>query len=105
LTARLTGAGSSRVDPGGDCPGNSAVLLSRLRRLREVSTLATAGLEDEMAAPSTHALGYSVGWPGTSAPQDHPAIFGMVGIGVGAAYANRATGVCVAVTWNRFNPI
>ncbi|HEX2355630.1 MAG TPA: serine hydrolase domain-containing protein [Micromonosporaceae bacterium] len=75
-------------------------------RLREVSTLATAGLEDEMTgAPSTHALGYSVGWPGTSAPQDHPAIFGMVGIGVGAAYANRATGVCVAVTRNRFNPI
>jgi CubicO group peptidase (beta-lactamase class C family) len=74
-------------------------------RLREISTLATAGFVDEMTgAPSTYALGYSVGRPGTSAPQDNPTMFGMPGIGVGAAYADSATGVSVAVLRNRFNP-
>jgi hypothetical protein len=32
-------------------------------------------------------------------------MFGMVGIGVGGAWANSATGVSVAVTKNRFNPV
>jgi CubicO group peptidase (beta-lactamase class C family) len=73
--------------------------------LREATTLATAGQVDEMTGgPSTWALGYSVGRPGTSAPQDHPTTFGMVGIGGSAAYADSATGVSVAVTKNRFNP-
>jgi hypothetical protein len=31
-------------------------------------------------------------------------MFGFVGIGVGGAYADRATGVAVAVLRNRFNP-
>jgi len=74
-------------------------------RLREISALATAGLDDEMTAgPSTWALGYTVGQLGTSAPQDNPTMFGMVGIGVGGAFANSATGVSVAVLRNRFNP-
>ena len=75
-------------------------------RLREISTLATAGYNDEMTAgPSTWALGYSVGRPGTSAPQEDPTMFGMVGIGGSAAFADTATGVSIAVTKNRFNPI
>jgi CubicO group peptidase (beta-lactamase class C family) len=74
-------------------------------RLREVSTLATAGLDEMTGGPSTWALGYSVGRPGTFAPQDNPTMFGMVGIGGSAAYADSATGVSVAVTKNRFNPI
>lgn len=75
-------------------------------RLREISTLATAGLDDEMTAGvSTWALGYCVGRPGTSAPQENPTMFGMVGIGGSAAYADSATGVSIAVTKNRFNPI
>lgn len=32
-------------------------------------------------------------------------MFGMVGIGGSAAHANTATGVSIAVTKNRFNPI
>jgi CubicO group peptidase (beta-lactamase class C family) len=74
-------------------------------RLREISTLATTGLDVMTGAPSSYALGYTVGLPWKSAPQDNPAMFGMVGIGVGGAYADSATGVSVAVTKNRFNPI
>jgi CubicO group peptidase (beta-lactamase class C family) len=33
-----------------------------------------------------------------------PTVFGMVGIGGSAAYADTATGITVAVTKNRFNP-
>jgi len=32
-------------------------------------------------------------------------MFGMVGIGGSAAFADSATGVSIAVTKNRFNPI
>ena len=54
--------------------------------------------------PSVWSLGYCVGWPGTAAAEEHPTMFGMVGIGGSSAHANRATGVSVAVTKNRFNP-
>jgi CubicO group peptidase (beta-lactamase class C family) len=73
-------------------------------RLREISALATTGTDEMTGAPSTYALGYTVGWPGTSAPHERPTLFGFVGIGVGAAYADSATGVSVAVLRNRFNP-
>ncbi|MBT2518207.1 beta-lactamase family protein [Streptomyces sp. ISL-90] len=75
-------------------------------RLAEMSTLATAGFIDEMTGgPSVWSLGYCVGWPGTSAAEDFPTMFGMVGIGGSGAHADRATGVSVAVTKNRFNPV
>lgn len=61
-------------------------------------------MAEDDGGPSTWALGCSVGRPGTSAPQDHPTTFGMVGIGGSAAYADSATGVSIAVTKNRFNP-
>jgi CubicO group peptidase (beta-lactamase class C family) len=73
-------------------------------RLPEISSLATTGIDEMTGGPSTFALGYTVGWPGTSAPHDNPTMFGMVGIGVGAAYADRASGTSVAVFRNRFNP-
>jgi len=77
-------------------------------RLVEATTLATAGLMDEMSmGPATWALGYSVGGPGMaeeSADETTP-LFGMVGMGGGAVYANRRTGVSFAVVKNRFNPI
>jgi CubicO group peptidase (beta-lactamase class C family) len=96
-TARMYAALLDEVD---------GVRLVSPARLREISTLATAGLDDEMTAgTSTWALGYTVGRPGTSAPQDDPTTFGMVGIGGSAAYANSATGISIAVTKNRFNPI
>jgi CubicO group peptidase (beta-lactamase class C family) len=75
-------------------------------RVREITTLATDGKVDELTGgPANYALGYCVGWPGTSGPHDNPTMFGMVGIGVGGAWANSATGVSVAVTKNRFNPV
>jgi CubicO group peptidase (beta-lactamase class C family) len=80
------------------------VRLVSAARLPEISSLATTGVDEMTGGPSTFALGYTVGWPGTSAPHDHPTMFGMVGIGVGAAYADRASGTSVAVLRNRFNP-
>jgi CubicO group peptidase (beta-lactamase class C family) len=73
-------------------------------RLREISALATTGIDEMTGGPSTYALGYTVGRLGTSAPDDRASMFGFVGIGVGGAYADRATGVSVAVLRNRFNP-
>lgn len=82
------------------------VRLVSAERAQEITALATAGMIDEMAGgPSPWALGYCVGRPGTSAPQEAPTTFGMVGIGGSAAFADSATGVSVAVTKNRFNPI
>ena len=73
-------------------------------RLGEISSLATTGIDEMTGGPATYALGYTVGRLGTSAPQERPTMFGFVGIGVGGAYADRATGVSVAVLRNRFNP-
>jgi CubicO group peptidase (beta-lactamase class C family) len=77
-------------------------------RLIEATTLATAGLTDEMSmGPATWALGYGVGGPGgaEAAPTESTTLFGMVGMGGGAAYADRRTRVAYAVTKNRFDPI
>jgi len=71
-------------------------------RLREISTVATTGNDEMTGGPAQYGLGYTVGTIGASpAP---PTVFGMVGIGGSAAYADTATGVTVAVTKNRFNP-
>ncbi|WP_428962393.1 serine hydrolase domain-containing protein [Micromonospora fluostatini] len=76
------------------------------QRLSTATTLATAGRVDELGTgPSTWAMGYSVGRPGRAAPGEHPTVFGMVGMGGSAAWADRATGISVAVTRNRFNPV
>lgn len=72
-------------------------------RLREISTLATAGSDELTGGPAQYGLGYTVGWIGNT-PASH-SIFGMVGVGGSAAYADRDTGVTVAVTKNRFNPV
>ena len=74
-------------------------------RLRQLADLSTTGPDLMTGGPSNWALGYSVGLPWQAAPQDHPATFGMVGVGGSAAFANRATGISIAVTKNRFNPI
>jgi CubicO group peptidase (beta-lactamase class C family) len=54
-------------------------------------------------APASYGLGYTVGTIG-QAPAT-PTTFGMVGVGGSAAYANTATGITVALTKNRFNPV
>jgi CubicO group peptidase (beta-lactamase class C family) len=74
-------------------------------RFAQITALATPGLDDEMSmGPSTWALGYSVGMPGASAPLEYPHVFGTVGIGGSAAFADSANGIAIAVTKNRFNP-
>jgi CubicO group peptidase (beta-lactamase class C family) len=71
-------------------------------RLREISSLSTTGNDEMTGGPAQYALGYTVGQLGMRpAP---PTVFGMVGIGGSAAYADTATGISVALTKNRFNP-
>ncbi|MET0865459.1 MAG: serine hydrolase domain-containing protein [Nakamurella sp.] len=74
-------------------------------RLQHISALSTTGDDVMTGGPSTWALGYSAGLPWQAAAQDNPNVFGMVGVGGSAAFANRATGVSIAVTKNRFNPV
>lgn len=79
-------------------------------RLIEATTMATAGLVDEMSmGPAAWALGYGVGGPGAgggaAAPTESTTVFGMVGMGGSAVFADRRTRVAYAVTKNRFNPI
>jgi CubicO group peptidase (beta-lactamase class C family) len=72
-------------------------------RLREISALATSGTDEMTGGPAPYALGYTTGIIGQTPAA--PSVFGMVGIGSSAAYADSATGVTVAVTKNRFNPV
>jgi CubicO group peptidase (beta-lactamase class C family) len=69
-------------------------------RLREISAVAFSGVDQLMGFPSTWALGYSIGRPGTD-PQETPTVFGMGGVGGSYAYADTATGVAFALTKNR----
>jgi CubicO group peptidase (beta-lactamase class C family) len=71
-------------------------------RLREISALSTTGLDQMTGGPAQYGLGYTVGQVGMRPVA--PTVFGMVGIGGSAAYADTATGISVAVTKNRFNP-
>ena len=72
-------------------------------RLREITTVATKGTDVMTAGPAQYGLGYTVGWTGNTLAS--PSIFGMVGIGGSAAYADPESGITVAVTKNRFNPV
>lgn len=72
-------------------------------RLAEMTTVATSGVDEMTGGPASYGLGYTVGTIGQSPVS--PTVFGMVGVGGSAAYADTATGVTVAVTKNRFNPV
>jgi CubicO group peptidase (beta-lactamase class C family) len=72
-------------------------------RLREISSLATIGDDEMTGSPAQYGLGYTMGQIGMRPVG--PSVFGHVGVGGGAAYADSATGVSVAVTKNRFNPV
>lgn len=101
-------------------------------RLAAATALATAGLVDEMTMGEARwGLGYAVfddgadpdpgvdsgpdsgpdsgsdsGSDSKPDPSDRvPTLFGMVGMGGAAVFANRRTGVSFAVAKNRFNPI
>ena len=66
-------------------------------RLREISAVAFAGEDRVFGSPSTWALGYAVGRPGS----DARTAFGMAGAGGTGAYADVATGTTFAVGKNR----
>ncbi|MFF4778159.1 serine hydrolase domain-containing protein [Microtetraspora fusca] len=72
-------------------------------RLREVTALATADVDQMVGFPMPRALGYNLGRPGAD-PQETLSVFGMPGMGGSAAYADTATGISFALTKNRFFP-
>jgi CubicO group peptidase (beta-lactamase class C family) len=72
-------------------------------RLREISAVAFTGFDQIMGFPSTWALGYAIGRPGTD-PQETPTVFGIGGVGGSFAYADTATGIAFALTKNRLTP-
>src|SRR5215210_6577577 len=67
------------------------------QRLREITAVAFSGVDQIMGFPSTWALGYSIGRPGTD-PQESPSVFGIGGVGGSYAYVDTATGVTFALT-------
>ena len=71
-------------------------------RLHEISATAFSGVDQIMGFPSTWALGYSVGRPGTD-PQETPTVLGVGGVGGSFAYADAATGISFALTKNRLS--
>jgi CubicO group peptidase (beta-lactamase class C family) len=72
-------------------------------RLTAVTARATSGTDRMTGAPASYGLGYTIGTVGQTPVE--PTVFGMVGVGGSAAYADSATGITVAVTKNRFNPV
>jgi len=67
-------------------------------RAAEVTAPAFTGADRLMGNEATWALGYAVGLPGQDGPET---VFGMAGAGGTYAYADRATGLAVAVAKNR----
>jgi CubicO group peptidase (beta-lactamase class C family) len=76
------------------------VRLISAERLSEISGVAFSGVDQIMGFPTTWALGYSIGRPGTD-PQETPTVIGMGGVGGSYAYADTATGTTFALTKNR----
>ncbi|MFE7190770.1 serine hydrolase domain-containing protein [Kitasatospora sp. NPDC057541] len=72
-------------------------------RLREITALATAEVDQLIGFPVPRALGWNLGRPGAD-PRQTLSTFGMPGMGGSAAYADTATGTAFALTKNRFFP-
>ncbi|MFJ9810811.1 serine hydrolase domain-containing protein [Streptomyces sp. NPDC101158] len=72
-------------------------------RLREVSSVAIEGVDQVFGMPTAWGLGYSIGRPGTD-PKETGHVFGAVGMGGSAGYADTNAKVTFALTKNRFNP-
>src|SRR2546429_985098 len=69
-------------------------------RLREATTKPVSGVDEVFGMPTTWALGYSIGVPGTS-PQETQTAFGVGGVGGSFAFGDAATGIAFAMTKNR----
>lgn len=72
-------------------------------RLAAMTSVSTSGIDQMTGAPARYGLGYTVGTIGQRPVSQ--TTFGMVGVGGSAAYADTATGITVALTKNRFNPV
>ncbi|MGN9843109.1 serine hydrolase domain-containing protein [Nonomuraea sp. H19] len=68
-------------------------------RLREVTAVASSGIDEVFGMPSTWGLGYGIGGPASTA-EESPTVFGVPGAGGSAAWADTATGIAFAVTKN-----
>jgi len=75
-------------------------LISR-ERLREVTAVAMSGTDEVFGMPTTWALGYSIGRPGS---MDSTSVFGVGGAGGSFAYGDSANGIAFALTKNRLTP-
>jgi CubicO group peptidase (beta-lactamase class C family) len=69
-------------------------------RLREVTAVASSGVDEVFGMPTTWGLGYGIGGPGGDA-QASPTVFGYGGVGGSFACGDTASGVAWAVTKNR----
>jgi CubicO group peptidase (beta-lactamase class C family) len=67
-------------------------------RLREVTTVASSGMDEVFGMPTKWALGYSIGRPGA---MDSSSVFGIGGVGGSFACGDTATGIAFALTKNR----
>ena len=67
-------------------------------KLREVTTLASSGVDEVFGMPTKWALGYSIGRPGA---MDSSSVFGIGGVGGSFACGDTSTGIAFAVTKNR----
>ena len=69
-------------------------------RLREVTTLATAGNDELLGMPATWTLGYSTGAPGPRM-ETVRTLFGVGGVGGSFAYGDTIRGIGFALAKNR----
>jgi CubicO group peptidase (beta-lactamase class C family) len=72
-------------------------------RLREVTAPAMSGIDAVFGMPTTWALGYSIGRPGSKSEASATS-FGIGGVGGAFAYGDTATGIAFAMTKNRLAP-
>jgi len=69
-------------------------------RLREATNLSASGVDQVFGMPTSWALGYAIGPPGSTA-EEAPDVFGSGGVGGSFAYGDRASGTSFAMTKNR----
>ena len=69
----------------------------------DATTAPVSGVDEVFGMPTSWALGYAIGLPGSS-PADTPTVFGVGGLGGSFAFGDTATGLAFALTKNRLTP-
>jgi CubicO group peptidase (beta-lactamase class C family) len=67
-------------------------------RLRDVTTVASTGVDEIFGMPTKWGLGYSIGRPGA---MDSTSVFGVGGVGGSFAFGDTSTGIAFAMNKNR----